>query len=212
LCPDIECLAMLTSPSPDPIDTVIFKPSSWVDPIAWNDVFATAGPVEVEIGAGKGTFLLWAAQDRSGSNFLGVERRLDRLRKIDRKARRLNLRNVRVLRLEAGYLVGKLIPDRSVDVYHILFPDPWPKRRHANNRLIQPSFVKEMHRTLRPGGAVNLATDSADYFGQMQRVMGESGLYTVTKTEELPEEARTDFERDFIAAGKPIYRCRYLAV
>jgi tRNA (guanine-N7-)-methyltransferase len=197
--------------SPDTIATAAFKPASWTDPINWTDVFDTAGPVEVEIGAGKGTFLVWAAQTRPRSNFLGVERRLDRLRKIDRKIKRLGLGNVRLLRLEAGYLVGKLIPDRSVEAYHILFPDPWPKRRHAGNRLIQPAFAQEMHRTLRPGGAVNLATDSADYFGQMRQVMGGSGLFQEAEPENLPEEARTDFERGFIAAGKPIYRCRYLA-
>jgi tRNA (guanine-N7-)-methyltransferase len=180
-----------------------------MDPLAWKDVFEVERPIEVEIGAGKGTFLAWAAHARPGANFLGVERRLDRLRKIDRKIKRAGLHNVKLLRIEAGYLVTKLFPSASVDVYHILFPDPWPKRRHAGNRLIQDPFVRELARTLRRGGVVNLATDSADYFAQMERVMNGSGLFDAETPEQLPVDAQTDFERDFIAAGKPIYRCRY---
>lgn len=196
----------------DTIESAIFTPSSWIDPLDWATVFDREQPIEVEIGAGKGTFLVWVAQTHPTVNFFGVERLLDRLRKIDRKVRRLGLANVRLLRLEASYLVGKLIPDNSVSAYHILFPDPWPKRRHQGNRLIQGPFVLDMHRTLLPGGVVNLATDSEDYFGQMNRVMVQSGKYTAEPFEPLPEEARTDFERDFIAAGKPIYRARYRAV
>jgi tRNA (guanine-N7-)-methyltransferase len=196
---------------PKTIETALFRPASWIDPIDWKDVFGRSGPIEVEIGAGKGTFLAWAARTRPESNFLGVERRLDRLRKIESKIRRDRLGNVRLLRLEAGYLVSKLFPSDSVDVYHILFPDPWPKRRHAGNRLIQLPFVAELHRTLRSGGVVNLATDSEDYAAQMKRVMGESGKFEETAPEQLPVEARTDFEQEFIADGKPIYRYRYLA-
>ncbi len=189
---------------------VIWKPASWVERFRWEDAFNQIAPVEVEIGAGKGAFLTWAALTQPNLNFLGVERRLDRLRKIEKKIKRFALSNVRLLRLEAGYLVGKLIPDVSVSAYHIYFPDPWPKRRHQNNRLIQPVFVSDLYRTLQPGGAVNVATDSADYFDQIQKSFGRSGLFVEHPPASWPEEARTEFEREFLAAGMPIHRCRWI--
>jgi tRNA (guanine-N7-)-methyltransferase len=210
------------------LETCRYTPPNWLDPLDWSQVFGRSGPVEVEIGCGKGTFLVWAAAQQPDRNFLGIERLLDRLRKADRKTRRLGLTNIRLLRLEASYVVGKLIPPGSVAAYHILFPDPWPKRRHAAHRLFQPAFVSDLHRTLIGGGTrsvasetesrprqsvalqqtgvVNFATDSADYFAEVRQVMPARGEFGETAPPQLPVEAQTDFEREFRAAGKPIYR------
>lgn len=192
------------------LETCRYIPPNWLDPLDWQHVFRRPGPVEIEIGCGKGTFLVWAAAQQPDRNFLGIERLLDRLRKADRKARRLGLTNIRLLRLEASYVVAKLIPTGSVAAYHILFPDPWPKRRHAAKRLFQPAFVADLHRTLSPGGAVHFATDSADYFAEVRQVMTGRGEFMETAPPVLPEEARTDFEREFLAAGKSIYRTQLI--
>jgi tRNA (guanine-N7-)-methyltransferase len=192
-------------------DTFIYKPSNWIDPFDWRDVFGRDGPVEVDIGAGKGAFLTWAAQSRPYHNFLGVERRLDRVRTMDRKIKRLGLENVRLMRLEAGYLVGKLIPTGSVLAYHIYFPDPWPKRRHQMKRLIQPGFVLDLHRTLCAQGAVNVATDSPEYFRQMRETLDGSSRFDAESADPLPETAQTDFERVFLSEGKAIHRMRFRA-
>jgi len=152
---------------------------------------------------------VWAAQTRPQHNFLGVERQLARLHKVDAKVQRARLTNVRLLRVEAGYFVCKLVPDRSVAAYHILFPDPWPKRRHAKHRLFQASFVRELYRTLKKRGVVNVATDDEDYFAQIRKVMVER--FAETPAEDLPAEAMSEFERLFVAAGKPIGRGRYEA-
>jgi tRNA (guanine-N7-)-methyltransferase len=128
---------------------------------------------------------------------------------VDKKIQRAGLTNARLIRVEAGYFVSKLIPDNSIAAYHVLFPDPWPKRRHAKNRLFQPAFVTELDRTLGKGGVVNVATDDLDYFALIRKVMAEK--FAETKPEVLPAEAMTEFEKIFFAAGKPIGRARFEA-
>ena len=188
----------------------IYAPPNWLDPLDWRQVFQTAGPIEVDVGCGKGGFLLWAAQARRGSNFVGIERRLVRLRKVEKKVQRLGLTNIRLIRIEASYCIGKLVPDDSISVYHIHFPDPWPKRRHQARRLFQPGFVADLHRTLRKDGAVNVTTDDEDYFARIESVMAHGERFAGIAPERLPEEAMTEFERIFCAKGQPIYRGRYV--
>ena len=200
---------------PGPVRTesgtsVIYKAASWFEPLDWRAVFERDQPIEIDLGCGKGSFLLWAANTWPKRNFLGVERRLRRLRRVDRKAVRIGLNNLRLVRMEAAYLVTKLVPDGSVSTYHVLFPDPWPKRRHRARRLISLDFVTELHRTMTAGGTVNCATDHLEYFEWIQRAFQTSARFAETEPVALPAEAHTDFEKEFVAAGKQVYRCRWL--
>jgi tRNA (guanine-N7-)-methyltransferase len=190
--------------------SVIYKAASWFEPLDWQAVFERSQPIEIDLGCGKGSFLLWAARTYPTRNFLGVERLLRRVRRVDRKAARGGLNNVRLVRLEAMYLVSKLIPDESVSTYHILFPDPWPKRRHQARRLISPDFLVDAQRTMTPDSAVNCATDHEEYFEWIQRAFERSGRFAETEPVVLPPEAQTDFEKEFVAAGKQVHRCRWL--
>jgi tRNA (guanine-N7-)-methyltransferase len=191
------------------MDSLIHRPPNILDPLNWPAVFGNDQPVEVDVGCGKGGFLLWAAQTRPTHNFLGIERLLVRLRKVDRKAGKRGLTNVRLIRLEASYLIGKLVPAGSVAAYHVYFPDPWPKRRHERHRLFSTGFVSDLHRTLRPAGTVSAATDHEPYFRQIEAVMAGNRGFTPLPVEDLPAEAQTEFEKEFVAAGKPIWRARW---
>ena len=190
-------------------DSAIFKPADWFAPLDWTTVFVTAQPIEIELGCGRGAFLAWLAGTRPPHNILGVERQLVRLRLVDKKVQRRALTNVRLLRVEASYFVTKMVPNHTVTEYHIYFPDPWPKRRHAPRRLINPVFVAELDRTLTPGGLVNVATDDLDYFAAMQAVFAASGKFSAETPEPLPLEARTEFEKIFLAQGLSIGRACY---
>jgi tRNA (guanine-N7-)-methyltransferase len=190
--------------------SVVYKSANWFEPLDWQRVFERSQPIEIDLGCGKGSFLLWAATTYPTRNFLGVERLLRRVRSVDRKAARGGLTNLRLVRLEATYLVSKLIPDKSVSTYHILFPDPWPKRRHHGHRLISPGFLVDLHRTMTADSAVNCATDHGEYFEWIQRAFEGSGWFTEAEPVVLPPEAQTDFEKKFVAAGKPVHRCRWL--
>ncbi len=176
------------------------------DLVGW---FGRVAPLEVDLGSGDGGFLLRFAPRHPERNFLAVERLLGRIRKLDRKAPRLGLTNLRALRVDAAYLVRHLLPPDSVAAAHIYFPDPWPKKRHRARRLIQPGFAADLRRVLVPGGTVFLRTDDADYFGQMREVFGAA-----TGFEEVPTPADlravpTDFEQEFHAQGRPTWHAAY---
>jgi tRNA (guanine-N7-)-methyltransferase len=186
--------------------SAICKPASYFDTLDWREMFGREAPVEIDVGCGKGNFLAWLAGTKTEHNFLGVDRQLVRLRKVEKKIQRAGLTNVRLLRLEFSYLIAKMIPTGSVTAYYVFFPDPWPKRRHAKKRLFGPEFVGELRRTLVSGGTVNVATDNAPYFEQIV------GLMSGWKSEAplaLPEEARTEFEKIFLAKGDAVYRARW---
>jgi tRNA (guanine-N7-)-methyltransferase len=164
-------------------------------------LFPLAQPVHVELGSGDGSFLVQYAALHPEWNFLGVERLLGRLRKIDRKGRRANLANLRAVRIEASYFLEFLLPKKSAASLHIYFPDPWPKRKHRKHRLINERFPALAREALVPGGIVYLRTDDADYFAQMTAVFQASPDFAPAPTPTPLTEVLTDFERGFLARG-----------
>ncbi len=186
--------------SSDP-DQFILKSLPIVERLRVDRLFSKAQPLEVEIGAGDGSFLVAYAKAHPEINLIGLERLLGRLRKIDRKARRAGLENVRLLRLEAAYFVQYMLPRASVRAFHIYFPDPWPKRRHWKNRLINEAFVGLAREALEAGGKVHLRTDDLPYFAQMTDVFGRSAHFEKVDTEPDLLCIITDFERGFQKRG-----------
>jgi tRNA (guanine-N7-)-methyltransferase len=165
--------------------------------------------MEVELGCGDSSFLVAWAGCHPERNFLGVERLMGRLRKLDRKGRRAGLSNLRGLRIEAGYCLEYLLPPASVSALHVYFPDPWPKRRHWPNRLINDRFPELAARTLLPGSIVYLRTDDSAYFQQMRDVFKASNLFHPAETPANLQSVLTDFERDFQAQGRTTHSAAY---
>jgi tRNA (guanine-N7-)-methyltransferase len=191
--------------------SLLFRLVSIVEPIELGALFPTAQPLEVELGCGDGGFLLARARQHPERNFIGVERLLGRLRKIDRKGRRLGLTNLRGVRIEASYFVEYLLPPASLAALHLYFPDPWPKRRHHRRRLVNERFPHLAHRVLAPGGVVYLRTDFADYFAQMERVFAAHPDFEPVPTPPELAAELTDFEREFLAQGRVTHRAAYRA-
>lgn len=189
--------------------TLMVRPASYVERLELADLFPVAQPLEVELGSGDGSFLAQYAELHPDRNFLGVERLLGRLRKLDRKGLRAHLTNLRLIRLEASYLVEYLLPAESVVALHVYFPDPWPKRRHRKNRLIDERFTALARRVLIPGGTICLRTDDDDYFAQMTRVFAADPAFHGMETPPGLLAVATDFEKDFIARGLAIHRAAY---
>jgi tRNA (guanine-N7-)-methyltransferase len=123
--------------------------------------------VELEIGCGKGTFVVHAAALHPRINYVGIEYAKAYWRYTADRCRRHGLDNVRLVHIEAGVFVRNYVPDASLRQVHIYFPDPWPKARHHKRRLIQEAFLRQLHRVLEPAGQVSLATDHADYYQWM---------------------------------------------
>lgn len=172
-------------------------------------MFPRRQKLEVELGSGDGSFLAQYAGLHPDCNFIGVERLLGRLRKLDRKSGRLGLENVRALRIEAGYFLERLLPPGSAEAVHIYFPDPWPKRRHRKHRLVNDGFPLMARQALADGGIIYLRTDDADYFVRMKEVFGACSFFAETPTPEELASTLTDFERGFLARGIQTQRAAY---
>ena len=172
-------------------------------------LFPQNQPLEVELGSGDGTFLVDYAGRHPEHNFIGVERLLGRIRKMDRKGRRAGLINLRGVRIESSYFLEFLLPAQSAAALHIYFPDPWPKRKHRRHRLINERFPTLAHRALAPGGTVHLRTDHQDYFEQMTAVFAASPAFRPVETPTELSALLTDFERDFQARGIKTLRAAY---
>ena len=202
-----EPTALAESAAPN---SLIYRVPNLLDRILWEEVFPKSQPVEVELGSGDGSFLARWAEANPCVNYVGVERLIGRLKKLDRKGRRLELKNLRLIRFEASYLLRFLLPKSSVSALHIYFPDPWPKRRHQDKRLVNPSFPQLAEAVLVPGGIVWLRTDSVDYFNQMVEVFAaETARFEQVETPESMAAVTTDFERHFNSKGIPTQRAGY---
>lgn len=140
-----------------------------VDPLqleglSWPALFGNEQPVELEIGVGKAGFLLRRATAHPETNFLGIEWANEFYRFSLDRMRRWNTTNVRLLRTDASLFIRRNCPRNSISALHVYHPDPWPKRRHARRRLIQPPFVDAAVECLRVGGRWAVQTDHAEYF------------------------------------------------
>jgi tRNA (guanine-N7-)-methyltransferase len=190
---------------------LIYALGSVIERIDLGRLFAKDQPLEVELGSGDSSFLVEYARQHPEHNFIGVERLLGRIRKLDRKGRRAGLTNVRGVRIESAYFLEYLLPQHSAAALHVYFPDPWPKRRHWRNRLINEGFPTLAHQALQAGGIVCLRTDDQPYFEQMLSVFGTSPLFRPVETPAEFVALLTDFERDFQAQGKKPLRAAYQA-
>ena len=180
-------------------------PANYFAPLDIADIFPRAAPLEVDLGCGDGTFLVALAERFPERNFLGIERLLGRVRSACGKAARSGLRNVRILRVETSYAVEYLFPPRSVEVVHLLFPDPWPKKRHHRRRLVTEGFLAAVHRVLVPDGRFRIATDQEDYFQSIRQLISPA-FFVEEDAKRADGFPLTTFERHFRASGSPIYR------
>ncbi len=185
------------------------------DTIDFARIFGRSGPVHLEIGSGKGTFLVAQARAQPEVNFLGIEWARKFYRHAVDRIGRWGLRNVRILRADAATFLRDSVPPESVDCFHIYFPDPWPKKRHHKRRFLQSSNLEVLIHCLKPGGEIRVATDHADYFEQIQQV---TSAYHGTLQEiafERPAGARegeltgTNYERKYVKQSRPIYTAAF---
>jgi tRNA (guanine-N7-)-methyltransferase len=183
-------------------------------PIEWSVLFGNPRPVEVEIGFGKGLFLLNESHRRPETNFLGIEiERKYVLLTADRLARR-GAANVRLACTDAHWLLRERVRAESVAAVHVYFPDPWWKKRHRKRRLFTADFGNQCARILPPAGRLYFASDVAEYFDETDAMLRGSGLWSVLPWTVQPEpedesDYLTNFERKYRKEGRPIHRAIY---
>lgn len=179
-------------------------------PIIWSDLFGNDHPVELEIGIGKGTFLVEQAKTRPEVNFFGIEWANWFWRFASDRLRRSNCFNARTVRAEALFFLREHVPDASLSVLHVYFPDPWPKKRHHKRRLIQEPFMQQAQRILTPGGRLQVVTDHQGYFEEnIEPAFQKSALkivdYNRPGSAGEGEFVGTNFERKYQREGRPFY-------
>jgi tRNA (guanine-N7-)-methyltransferase len=182
-----------------------YVPENYFEVLNLKSVFPRGAPIEVDLGCGDGSFLVALAKQDPQRNFLGLERLLGRVRCACRKIACGNLGNARVLRIESSYAIEYLLPPNSVSVFYLLFPDPWPKRRHQRRRLVTEEFLETIYRALAPDGSFVIATDEREYFEEIQRrSRGMRGFAEKLICDfNLPA---TTFEKHFLERGLEIHR------
>lgn len=191
----------------------VFIPPDYFRELQPEQIFpdASARPLEVELGCGDGTFLVGMAAHHPERNFLGVERMRGRVSKTSRKIDRNNLTNATVMRLESGYLTGWVLPTAAVSRLHLLCPDPWPKKRHGERRLVnQQEFLSGLSRVLQDDGEFLLKTDDRVYYEDAMASMAARPDFQAL---DWPADAffypTTDFEQHWLGMGRSIYRARW---
>jgi tRNA (guanine-N7-)-methyltransferase len=184
------------------------------NPINWRDLFGTEHPVEIEVGFGKGLFLLTAAMARPDLNFFGIEiARKYQLYAATRIAVR-KLPNVKTCCGDAKRVLQDYVAPDSVAAVHVYFPDPWWKKRHKKRLLFTSEFADLVHRVLQPGGRLHYVTDVGDYFEMVTGLLTKrAGFHSLPPPEPTnPKhdmDYLTNFERKFRKEGRPIYRSLY---
>jgi len=174
-------------------------------------IFGRTGAVHIEIGSGKGTFLLNQARARPGDNFLGIEWARKYYRYSVDRIGRWGLTNVRIIRTDAAVFLADFISEDCVDCFHIYFPDPWPKKRHHKRRFIGEANLEHLIRCLKRGGQLKIATDHADYFEVIQTVLAarteklQEIDFLTTAGADTGEWVGTNFERKYIKDQRQIY-------
>ena len=205
------CRTNMSSKKPIDYPDISLKPECLDGNISFDDIFPQPNPVHIEIGSGKGTFLVNQAVNQPEINFLGIEWANKYYRyAVDRIGRR-RLSNVRLIRTDAAQFIAEHAPDASISCFHIYFPDPWPKKRHHKRRFICEKNITGLLRCLAPNGIINIATDHAGYFEQIEQVINYVGAQLERIDFIKPtgaganEWAGTNFERKYLKQGRDIY-------
>jgi tRNA (guanine-N7-)-methyltransferase len=181
-------------------------PVNYFAPLDLRAIYGCGAPFEVDLGCGDGLFLTAAAGANPMRNYLGIERLAGRVRSACHKITTRKLTNARILRCDLAYAVRHLMPPGCVAVFHLMFPDPWPKRRHASRRIVSENFLNSLNRALAPGGTIRIATDQIEYFREIERVVARSSPSFIPASDRTPSEATSTFEERFRRKEIEIHR------
>ncbi len=182
------------------------EPSGVLD---WAEVFGRECPVELELGIGKGRFLLESARAHPEVGWFGIEVARKWLFDARRRILKDPPENLRVCHAEAMDFLGRRVPSGSLSALHVYHPDPWPKRRHNKRRLITGAFLEEALRVIVPGGELRISTDHLPYSRHIDEVLeAEPRFKPIDWNSANPN---THFEVKYRKEGRVIYRFRFLA-
>lgn len=171
-------------------------------------LFGNTNPVILEIGSGKGRFLIGTAMERPGANLVGIEKSLHYHRVIRDRVLKRHLTNVRLINHDAFLVLRDMIPDASIAELHMYFPDPWPRKKEQKRRIIRTEVLKEIRRVLVEGGEAIYVTDHREYF-EVAAPLIEAEFRAERRIPGPDDVPRTNYEAKYRAEGRPIYEVRF---
>ncbi len=163
--------------------------------------------VVIEIGFGDGTVLIESALKNPNKNFIGIEVYDSGLGQCLNEINKHKIKNIRLIYRDAVEVFEQFITKKSVEKINILFPDPWPKKRHRKRRLINKRFLALLSKSLINKGIVNISTDWEDYAQQIELTFKESNQFKEIKSES--RNLKTKFEKKGIKLGHKIFNFSY---
>ena len=177
------------------------SPESLTNRLDLEKIFERKAPLHVDLGCGEGSFLCALAQRMPDKDFIGIERLSRRLRSAAHKT--AGLSNVRLFQIESSYAVCYLLPAESVETFYLLFPDPWPKRRHHQRRIVTPEFLNSVRAALKDNGLIYIATDHFEYFEHINAIAESTPGFAAEKAD--PDLPQSKFGFTFQREGIPIH-------
>lgn len=183
--------------------------------VNWTTAFSREAKINLEIGFGSGYSLLEMAKLCPEDNFIGIETHLPGIGSLLQGIESAELKNIRVYYADAVEVLQRCIPDASLDVVQIFFPDPWPKRKHHKRRLIQEKFVRSILPKLKPNGTIHLATDWQHYAEHMMLVLSNiAELKNIAGVEQYANRSSqrpvvTKFEQRGRQCGREIWELQF---
>lgn len=172
------------------------------------ELFGNRRRVVLEIGSGKGRFLISGATDQPEANFIGIEKSLHYHRVIGNRVMKRGLENIRLINHDAFLVMRDMLCDASVDEIHIYFPDPWPRKREQKRRIIRPEVLTEIKRVLVPGGSGIYVTDHRQYFEVAAPVI-EQFFRSERRVPGADDPPRTNYEAKYREEGREIFEVRF---
>ena len=182
-----------------------------IDPMSW---FDSPGPFEIDIGCGKGGFLLSRARANPDARLLGIEWANKYFRYCADRMARWQITNVRVMRTDAKFFIVNHLPADCVSVLHLYHPDPWPKKKHHKRRLVTPDFADAAVRVLAREGVWLIQSDHREYFETIHNLLDERPELAEIAWEGAGADAGSDwagtnYEIKYARQGRPIYCVAY---
>jgi len=201
----------MTTPPPVDLKPYFLTLHDLDGPLDWKTFFGNDHPVEIDVGSGRGLFLVNAGVEHPEINYLGIELDYKEGRRAARRIQKRQMPNVRVLGGDVRAAFDRFVPPGSVSAVHVYFPDPWWKRKHKRRRVFTDDFADRLVTVLQPGGIVHSWTDVEEYFGVISALMDHHPAFVpLPPPPERPPQHdldfQTSFERKKRQLGCTIYR------
>lgn len=182
---------------------------------SFNHYFGNENPLSIEFCSGNGDWIVEKAKNDPSKNWIAVEKRFDRVKKIWSKLKNGNIANLLIVFGMAETFVQHYVPSNCLDEVYIHFPDPWPKMRHAKNRLIQPPFLNQLARVLKEGKKITIVSDDLPFITQTVSVFANHSRFAAVFSSpyyqiEAFDYGNSWFEKFLREQGKPIHTTQFV--